>query len=86
MEYSVRKYIYFLLKFRMKERAGVALPFFVLSPCVQDVAGWLYHHPSGHRNMALTCTNLKYLGCQEQQRLTCFFHINHETGIVTSAS
>lgn len=24
-----------------------------LSPCVQDAAGWLYHHPSGHRNVAL---------------------------------
>lgn len=30
----------------------MALPIY-LSPCVQDVAGWLYHHPSGHRNWAL---------------------------------
>lgn len=30
----------------------MALPIF-LSPCVQDVAAWLYHHPSGHTNVAL---------------------------------
>lgn len=122
MEYSVRRGFYFLLKFRIKSRARMALPVF-LSPGVQDVAVWLYYHPSGHRNVALGTTsrgdhpplqtapsclvaavsgrrvghssfglstswspNWKYLGCQEQQRLTCFFRISGEPGVVGSAS
>lgn len=52
MELSIRKGFYFLLKFKLKRRAGMALPIF-LSPCVQDVAAWLYHHPSGHTDVAL---------------------------------
>lgn len=30
--------------------------------------------------------NWKYLGCQEQQRITWFFHVNHEIGVVGSTS
>lgn len=34
----------------MKRRAEVALLFF-LPPCVQDFAGWLYHHSSEDRTV-----------------------------------
>lgn len=125
MEFSIRKGFYFLLKFKLKRRAGMALPIF-LSPSVQDVAAWLYHHPSGHTDVVLAVglgmtsrgdqspadcpmlpsssyrgrkagcfsfgsssswsPNWKHLGCQEQQRITWFFHVNHETGVVGSTS
>ena len=126
MEFSIRKGFYVLLKFRMKRRAGMALPVF-LSPCVQEVAGRLYHHPPGHRNVALAgglgttsrgdqpprrlphaarqplsvggglvAFPLVYLALGRQtgstlaasssKDLLAFFHINHGTGVVGSAS